>query len=58
MQSQILHEKIQAITRLLEDESGDDILRALGLITLLRDEWGRELLSKLPNMPPFGVGEG
>ena len=41
---QNLNQKAQAIAQLLMNEADNDILRALGLITLLKDEWERKLL--------------
>ena len=41
---QNLNQKAQAIAQLLKNEADNDILRALGLITLLKDEWERKLL--------------
>ncbi len=41
---QNLNQKAQAIVQLLMNEADNDILRALGLITLLKDEWERKLL--------------
>ncbi len=41
---QKLQRQAQAIARLIKDGADNDILRALGLLTLLKDEWERELL--------------
>lgn len=40
---QKLQRQAQAIVRLVKKDADNDILRALGLLTLIKDEWEREL---------------